>query len=149
MDNPECIFCKIIKGELPSYRIYEDEKFLAILDIFPNTKGMSLLITKEHYDSYAADMNDNLFSDFFLTAKKICKLIDNKLGVSRTAIVMEGMGINHAHLKLYPLHGIGKEFIPMIPDEKIFFENYPGYVTTLLGDKASDDELKQIQSLFL
>lgn len=44
----DCIFCKIIKGEIPSYKVYEDEEFLGILDIFPNTKGMTLLIPKNH-----------------------------------------------------------------------------------------------------
>ncbi|MBK8553074.1 MAG: HIT domain-containing protein [Ignavibacteria bacterium] len=86
-----------MKGEIPSYKIYEDENFLAILDVFPNTRGMTLVLTKEHYDSYASDLNDELYSKFFLAAKHISKLIDEKLNVKRTALVMEGMGINHAH----------------------------------------------------
>ncbi|MFA5403361.1 MAG: HIT domain-containing protein, partial [Ignavibacteria bacterium] len=53
MKKEDCIFCKIIAGEIPSYKVYEDEDFIGILDIFPNTKGMTLLIPKEHYDSYA------------------------------------------------------------------------------------------------
>jgi diadenosine tetraphosphate (Ap4A) HIT family hydrolase len=144
MDN--CIFCKIIRGELSSYKIYEDDKFLAILDLFPNTKGMTLVITKEHYPSYAFDMSDELYQEFMLAAKRIGKILDEKLGVKRTAIVMEGMGINHAHLKLYPLHGLSDAFRPVLPNEKVFFETYQGYLSTQLGPQASDAELKTLQN---
>jgi histidine triad (HIT) family protein len=146
--EPDCIFCKVVRGELPSYKIYEDEKFIAILDLFPNTNGMTLVLTKEHYDSYAFEMEDDFYSEFFLTAKKIGKLIDEKLNVKRTAIVMEGMGINHAHIKLYPLHGLEATFKEMISDEKVFSDVYKGFITTQLGPKATDEELKQIQKLF-
>ncbi len=147
--NSNCIFCKVARGEFPSYKIYEDDKFLAILDLYPNVKGMTLIITKDHYDSYAADMDDKTYSEFFLFAKKISKLIDSKLGVKRTALVMEGMGINHAHIKLYPLHGLGSEFKEIHTDEKVFFDNYKGYITTILGPKATADELEQLRRLFL
>lgn len=148
MNNPDCIFCKVVKGEIPSYKFYEDENFIAILDLFPNTKGMSLVISKDHYDSYAVDMDDRIYSEFFLAAKKVCRLIDEKLGVSRTAIVMEGMGINHAHIKLYPMHGLGKEFKEVEAPEKVFFKKYQGYITTLMGPQATEEELLQIRNLF-
>ena len=49
--NSGCVFCKVVSGEFPSYKIYEDDKHLAILDLYPNVKGMTLIITKEHYES--------------------------------------------------------------------------------------------------
>lgn len=147
--NAGCVFCKVVSGEFPSYKIYEDDKYLAILDLYPNVKGMTLIITKEHYDSYAAGMDDETYAEFFLFAKKVSKLLDKKLGVKRTALVMEGMGINHAHIKLYPLHGLGSEFQEMWTEEKIFFDKYKGYITTMLGPKATDDELEQVRKLFI
>ena len=147
MHKEDCIFCKIIKGDIPSYRVYEDEEFLGILDIFPNTKGMTLLIPKSHYDSYVFDMPDDVYSRFFLTAKKLGKKIDANLSVERTALVAEGMGVNHAHVKLYPLHGLGKDFKPMIPEGNHFFEKYQGYLTTLLGPKATEEEMKETTEL--
>lgn len=147
--NSGCVFCKVVSGEFPSYKIYEDDKHLAILDLYPNVKGMTLIITKEHYESYAADMDDENYSEFFLFAKKVSKLLDLKLGVKRTALVMEGMGINHAHIKLYPLHGLGSEFQEMLTEEKIFFDKYKGYITTMLGPKATEDELEQVRKLFI
>lgn len=147
-NKADCIFCKVVTGELPSYKIFEDENFIAILDLCPNTKGMMLVLTKEHYDSYTADMDDDIYTKFFLTAKKISKLIDEKLGVKRTALVMEGMGINHAHIKLYPLHNLESTFKEMLSGEKVFFDEYQGYITTQLGPRATEEELQQIRKLF-
>jgi histidine triad (HIT) family protein len=147
MKKDDCIFCKITAGEIPSYKVYEDEDFIGILDIFPNTKGMTLLIPKEHYDSYAFEMPDDVYTKFLLKAKKLGKVLDKKLGVERTALVMEGMGVNHVHIKLYPLWGLGKDFVPMIPEGIHYHEKYQGYLTTLLGPKADDEKLKEVQKL--
>jgi diadenosine tetraphosphate (Ap4A) HIT family hydrolase len=144
-----CVFCKIVSGELPSYKIYEDDNFIAILDLMPNTKGMTLVLTKDHFDSYAAGMDDEIYSGFFLAAKKVSKMIDEKLRVKRTALVMEGMGINHAHIKLYPLHGLDSDFQEMWSDENVFFEKYKGFITTKTGPKATDEELSNVRDLFL
>lgn len=148
MKKNDCIFCRITNNEIPSYKIYEDDEFTAILDIFPNTKGMTLVIPKNHYDSYAFEMPDDVYAKFLLTAKKVGKLIDEKLNVKRTALVMEGMGVNHVHIKLYPLHGLGENFEAIIPDKNVFFEKYQGYLTTLLGPKADDNDLEMVQKLF-
>lgn len=147
MKKDDCIFCKIAAGEIPSYKVYEDEDFIGILDIFPNTKGMTLLIPKEHYDSYAFEMPDEVYTKLLLTAKKLGKTLDKKLNVQRTALVMEGMGVNHVHIKLYPLWGLGKDFVPMIPEGEHYYEKYRGYLTTLLGPKANDEKLKEIQTI--
>ncbi|MFA7359667.1 MAG: HIT family protein [Candidatus Kapaibacterium sp.] len=148
MKKDDCIFCKISTGEIPSYKIWENDEFFAILDIFPNTKGMTLVIPKEHFDSYTFDMPDDVYSRFMLSAKELGKVLDEKFGVQRTALVMEGMGVNHAHIKLYPLHGLGKDFKAVTPDGDVFFEKYQGYISTMLGPKADDNTLKELQSLF-
>lgn len=104
----DCVFCKIAKGEIPSAKIWEDKNFLAILDIMPNTKGMTLVISKKHYNSYAFDMPEDMFKKLMVASKKVAKVLEKGLNVKRVAMVMEGMGINHVHIKLYPLHGIKK-----------------------------------------
>jgi len=60
-----CIFCKIAAGEIPAATIWENNKFLAVLDANPNTKGMTLIIPKAHYDSYAFEMPDDVYCEFF------------------------------------------------------------------------------------
>lgn len=148
MHKEDCIFCKISKEEIPSFKIKENDEFFAILDIFPNTKGMTLIIPKNHYDSYIFEMAEDVYTRFLLFAKETGKELDEKLGVERTALVMEGMGVNHAHIKLYPLHGLGKEFQTITPEGNIFFEKYEGYLTTKLGPKADEEQLEKLKSLF-
>jgi len=140
----ECIFCKIVAGEIPAVKIYEDDEFIAILDVSPNTEGMTLVMPKEHYSSYVFEMQDEFYKKFMLTVKRIARLIDKNLGVRRTAMVMEGMGVDHAHIKLYPLHGLDEKFQEMLPRETVFFDKYKGYITTQLGPKTDIKKLEQI-----
>lgn len=139
-----CIFCKIIKGEIDSAKIWEDKGFLAILDINPNTKGMVLLLTKQHYDSYVFEMPDEIYQKFMQAVKKVAKILEKGLNVQRVAMVIEGMGVNHAHIKLYPLYGLKEKFEEIWSKEKIFFDKYDGYITTQLGPQADFEELKKI-----
>lgn len=140
----DCIFCKIIKGEIPSVKIWEDKNFVALLDAFPNTKGMTLVMPKKHFDSDAIEMDDKIYKDFFLVAKKVAKILKKGLEVNRVAMVMEGMGVNHAHIKLYPLHGVGPRFKPELAKEKIWTKKYQGYITTQMGKQADIKELNKV-----
>jgi len=140
----DCIFCKIIKKEIASVQIWENDEFIAILDAFPNTKGMTLVMPKKHFSSYVMDMPDDVYQRLMLAGKEVSLLLDKKLKTQRTALVMEGMGIDHAHLKLYPLYGLEEEFKDMEIKKDIFFKKYPGYTTTQLGPRANIEELKKL-----
>lgn len=140
----DCIFCKIAKGEIDSAKIWENGEFVAILDVFPNTKGMTLVMPKEHFDSNIFSMSQEMYAKFTSAAREVVRLLEKKLGVQRVAMVAEGMGVNHAHIKLYPMHGLEKEFKEMWAKEKVFFKTYPGYITTQLGEKADMNELKKL-----
>ena len=140
----DCIFCKIVNGEIPSVKIWEDENYIAILDVNPNTEGMTSVIPKKHYDSDATDMPDEKYSELMLSAKKVCKLLEKKLKVKRVAIVMEGLGVNHVHIKLYPIYGLDEKFKEIWAKEKVYFERYEGYISTQLGPKKSIEELNEI-----
>lgn len=142
MEN--CIFCKITTSQILAAKIWEDEKFLAVLDAFPNTKGMALLMPKQHRDSYVFDMESGIYCDFMEAAKKVAKILERGLGVKRVALVMEGMGVNHAHLKFYPLYGLEEKFKEIWANDEIFFDRYEGYISTQLGPQAS---LEQLQGL--
>ncbi|MGY4884490.1 MAG: HIT family protein [Nanobdellota archaeon] len=143
-EKSDCIFCKIAKGEISSVKIWEDEKHLAILDRNPNTEGMTLILTKEHYNSDATDMPDKPYKELMIAAKKVAKLLEKELRVKRVAMVMEGMGVNHVHIKLYPLHGLDEKFKETWVKDKIYFEEYKGYITTLLGPARSNEELNKV-----
>ena len=144
----DCIFCKIVEGEAPCHKIWEDDKHLAFLDIFPNTDGETLVITKEHHDSYAFDLPDDVLTHLTLAAKKVGRLLDSKLpDVGRTAMVFEGFGINHIHAKLFPMHGTGNmaEWKPVNSDHiDKYFEKYEGYISTHMYKRADDAKLAEI-----
>ena len=140
----DCIFCKISKGEIESVKIWEDKDFIAILDNMPNTEGMTLILPKEHYDSYIFDMDDESYKKVLLAAKKVVKILENGLNVQRVAMVMEGMGTNHAHIKLYPLHGLSEKFKEIWAKYKIYFDKYEGYLSTQTGPKKSIEELNKV-----
>lgn len=142
MEN--CIFCKIVRGDLSSVKIWEDENFIAILDINPNTKGMTLVITKEHFDSYINDMPEDIYLKYFKAAKEVSNKLEKGLGVKRVALVVEGLGVNHAHIKLYPIHGLTDKFEEMWAANKIYFDKYEGYISTQVGPTKSLEELQEI-----
>ncbi len=142
----DCVFCKIVRGEIPSYKVYEDDEFLAFLDINPNMRGQTIVIPKKHVKSYVFDMREDEYEKFLRVVKKVSKLLDESLGVKRCAMIIEGTGINHAHIKLYPLHGLrDKDETVWNTEKRVFFEKYEGYVTTLLGPRADSETLKKIE----
>lgn len=140
----KCVFCDIVNGKIKSFKVYEDKRHLAILDINPNTEGMTLVITKRHYPSYIFSMPPNEYKEFFKVVKTISKKLEKVLKVKRVALVVEGLAVNHAHIKLYPLHGLKKKFIPTLAKKRIFFKKYEGYISTQLGPKASEKHLEKV-----
>lgn len=146
MPMTDCIFCKIVKGELPSHKIWEDEKHLAFLSIFPNTEGFSVVVTKEHYPSYAFDLPDDVLSDLVVATKKVGKLLDSRLDdVGRTAMIFEGFAVNHVHSKLFPMHGTKmKEWKPILHKTDKYFDKYEGYISSHDYERADDEKLAEL-----
>ncbi len=140
----DCIFCKIANSEIPCHKVYEDERYLAFLDINPNTDGMTIVIPKKHYGSYLVEMPDKDYSGFLLICKRIIRQLDKNLGINRTALVFEGMGVNHVHAKLYPMYGVSDDWKPILHPELVFFKEYPGYIITKMGQRADDKRLAEI-----
>lgn len=142
--HKECIFCKIVRGEAPAHVIWEDEKHLAFLSPFPNTEGFSVIITKDHYPSYAFDLPDEVLKDLVVAAKSVGRLLDAKFeDVGRTGMILEGFGINHVHAKLFPMHGTKMdEWKPIISNLKDkYFKTYEGYISSHGGYRVDDETL--------
>ncbi|MDD2537146.1 MAG: HIT domain-containing protein [Candidatus Absconditabacteria bacterium] len=100
----DCIFCKIVEGKLPCFKIWENEEFLAFLDIAPNTKGQTLLIPKKHYDSDLFVLDTEIYEPLLSATKEVVELLKKGLAVPRVAMVLEGLEVPHLHVKLYPLY---------------------------------------------
>jgi histidine triad (HIT) family protein len=141
-----CIFCKIIKGEAPSHKIWEDEKHLAFLSIFPNTEGFAVVITKEHYPSDIYTLPEDILSELTLAAKKVGTLLNSKLDdVGRTGLIYEGFGVDHVHAKLFPMHGTKmNEWKAIKSNVDKYFETYEGYISSHDYKRADDDKLASL-----
>ena len=127
----DCLFCKIVRGESPIHKIWEDEEHLAFLSIYPNTLGASVVIPKKHFDSYAFHLPDDELAKLTIKSAIVGRLLDASFDdVGRTAIIYEGFGINHVHAKLFPLHKTKGEWKPIHTDYNKYFDHYEGYVSS-------------------
>ena len=96
------IFSKIISGEIPSYKIAEDEKFFAFLDIFPLVEGHTLVVPKAQVDNMF-DLDENYLSALLVFAKPIAKAIEKSFRCNRCGMAVIGLEVPHAHLHLVPI----------------------------------------------
>lgn len=97
------IFTKIITGELPSYKIAENDKFYAFLDIFPLVKGHVLVVPKIEVDK-AFDLSDDILAEWMVFAKPIAKAIEKSFNCNRCGISIVGIEVPHAHMHLIPIN---------------------------------------------
>lgn len=97
------IFSKIVAGEIPSYKIAEDEDFFAFLDISPMAKGHTLVIPKKEID-YLFDLDDDLLKDMTVFSKKVAKAIERAIPCKRVGMMVIGMEVPHAHIHLIPIN---------------------------------------------
>ena len=99
------IFTKIVNGEIPAYKIAEDDRFLAFLDINPLTKGHTLVIPKQETD-YLFDLDEDLFADLNRFAHKVAKAIKPAMNCKRVGVCVIGFEVPHAHVHLIPINGM-------------------------------------------
>jgi len=97
------IFTRIVEGEIPSYKVAENEDFYAFLDINPLAKGHTLVIPKKEID-YIFDVEDKLYKELFLFAKKVGKAIESVIPCKRIGIIVFGLDVPHAHIHLIPIN---------------------------------------------
>lgn len=100
------IFSKIIKGEIPSYKVAEDDQFYAFLDINPITWGHTLVVPKKEVD-YIFDLDDQLLGDMAVFAKKVAKAIKEAIHCKKVGMAVLGLEVPHAHIHLLPLKNEG------------------------------------------
>ncbi|MEY3844515.1 MAG: hypothetical protein RL293_937 [Bacteroidota bacterium] len=97
------IFTRIVQGEIPCYKIAENEHFLAFLDVNPLVKGHTLVIPKKEQD-YLFDLEDDLFVGLHLFAKEVAIQLKKKIACKRIGIAVIGLEVPHAHIHLIPLN---------------------------------------------
>jgi histidine triad (HIT) family protein len=124
------LFSKIIKGEIPSYKIAENEKFYAFLDIFPLREGHTLVIPKTEVDKLF-DLDEAYLSEMLVFAKPIARAIEKSFRCNRCGISVIGLEVPHAHMHLVPINS----------SNDLNF--------TQPKSKASDEHLKEVQQKIL
>ncbi len=123
------VFSKIIAGDIPSYKIKEDERFLSFLDIRPISLGHTLVIPKLEIDHFY-DLPDDILGDLFVFAKPIVKAIESVVECQRVGSIIAGLEVPHAHLHL----------VPIISMETFTFSH---------AKQATEDELQKVQKKIL
>lgn len=115
------IFTKIINGEIPCYKIAEDDNYFAFLDINPVGKGHTLVVPKKEVD-YIYDLDDEALAGLWLFTKKVAKAIEAAVPCNRIGITVIGLEVPHAHVHLIPINTLAdmnfsKERVKLSPDE--------------------------------
>ena len=155
----KCIFCRIAQKEIPPLGksiIYEDENTLAWLSPFPNTEAFTIIITKQHYPSDVLDLPDKVIQQLMRAAKNVSEMIiDAYEDVGRVGMIAEGMGINHAHIKLSPMHKTSflksGEWKQTSSGEarNEYYKKYPGFISSHDAKKVADKKLQEQQQKIL
>lgn len=104
---PDSIFTKIIKGEIPAHKIYEDENFAAFLDIKPINPGHTLVVPKRQID-YLFDLPHDLYAEIFEACRRLESAIRKSTNAERVGMVVYGFDVPHAHIHLIPLYTGGE-----------------------------------------
>lgn len=97
------VFTKIIKGEIPSYKLAENDRFYAFLDIFPLVKGHTLVVPKAEIDKFF-DVPDELLSEWLVFARPIARMLERIIPCNRVGVSVVGLEVPHAHMHLIPIN---------------------------------------------
>ncbi len=138
------LYEKIVSGDIPSFRVWENETHIAFLTPFANTKGHTVVTAKINPGANVFELNDADYSALMSAAKVVATKIKAAFGIDKVGMVVDGTGVPHAHTQLIPLHGYteGQEVAGASEE---FNDTYPGYVSSVNGPKMDDDTLEEIR----
>jgi len=145
----KCVFCEIVRIHDEKVFFWEDAEFMAFLSIDPNTLGFSLVIPKEHFASDVLKIDDEMLQKFILATKKVAKILEDFFpDVGRVGVIMEGTGIDHAHIKLIPMHGTEHlkrgEWKQSLSGVEHWFDTYAGWISSAGGPSADMNKLLEL-----
>jgi histidine triad (HIT) family protein len=117
------VFTKIINGEIPAYKIAENDRFLAFLDVNPNAKGHTLCIPKQEINKIF-DLNEDLYLELMQFSRKIAIALEKAIDCKRVGMAVIGLEVPHCHVHLIPLNEMDEmRFEKKVKLEKVDFEN--------------------------
>ena len=99
------LFTKIVNGEIPAYKVAEDDRFLAFLDAFPTTKGHTLVIPKQQVD-YIFDLDEEVYMGLMAFARRVAAAVEKAVPCKRIGLAVVGLEVPHTHVHLIPLNSM-------------------------------------------
>ena len=141
----DTIFDKIVRDELPSWKVWESDEYLAFLTPFASTPGITIVIPKTNPGDYIFDVGDAVYDGLMEATKEVAKILE-KAFETKIALVFEGTGVPYLHAKLYPMHNVYTFDESKMPHETVYMDDYPGYITTQSGPKMDDAKLDEIRN---
>lgn len=139
------VFDKIVSGELPSQKVWEDDDYMAFLSRWPSTPGYTVVIPKKNPGDNYIDVDDDAYVGLLLAARKVAVLLRKAFNTYRVGLVVEGEGVPHLHVKLIPMHGVTKEK-RAYKHEEYFTDVYEGFLNTGNGPEMSEEDLQKTQA---
>lgn len=133
------LFAKLVRGEIPQWRVWEDEHHIAFLTPFPNIPGLTVVIPRRHLSSDILSLEDEEFAALVNAARTVYGILKTALRVERVGMFMEGFEIDYAHVKLLPIPM--EQGVMSVDAVGTFHEDYQGYLTTQPGPEKSAEEL--------
>jgi diadenosine tetraphosphate (Ap4A) HIT family hydrolase len=145
----KCIFCEIVSGRLKAGIFWENKEFVAFLTTYPSTEGFTVVIPKDHYGSDVLKMPDDMLQQFILATKEVSSVLESYYeDVGRVGVIMEGLGIDHAHIKLIPLHGTEHlkrgEWKQFLSGKEFWFDKYEGWISSADGPHVEPEKLWEL-----
>ena len=141
----ETIFDKIVSGEVPSYKLWEDDQYIAFLSIFPNTPGHTVVAKKQNPGDYIFTVDQDSFIGIMAAAKKVARMLEKAFDTDRVGVVIHGLGVPHLHVQLIPFHA---NLDPNIEVAAKYRQDHPEFAAELTaadGPKMEDNVLEKIQ----
>lgn len=152
MSQEKTLFEKIAQNEVPNWKVWEDEQFMAFLTPFANMRGVTVVAPKRNIGADAFELKEQDYQDLLRVAAQVAQGLKRAFGVDRVGLVIEGELVPHVHVKLYPFHSKQANSPIIERPEARLFPYYPGFITSVDGPKMSDEELeaiaKQIREVF-
>ncbi len=151
-NDAKCIFCEIIAGNIETPGVFwENQEYMAWLSIDPNTEGFTCVVPKRHVGSDILKMADEDLQQFILASKEVARILENHFDdVGRVGLIMEGTGIDHAHIKLVPMHGTEnlKQGVwkQVMSNKECWFDTYEGWISSAGGPMADPEKLRKLAS---
>ncbi|MBN2172705.1 MAG: HIT family protein [Bacteroidales bacterium] len=132
------IFSKIVNKEIPSYKVAENDRFYAFLDINPLAKGHTLVIPKKEID-YLFDLDEKTYNELFVFTRKVAMAIERAIDCVRLGMIVYGLDVPHAHIHLVPLQGTGNELNFSKPKLELSKEDFEATAKKILDEFESDN----------